>query len=153
MICSDFLLLCVKVTGNTEKAREILVEALEHVQLSKPLLEVFVSCFSFLCWIVLKWLGFLSQSVTLFLLFMQALIHLESIQSIPKRIDYLDSLVDKFIVTNPESPNAASAAEREELSSIFLEVSFVILLKFVISITCLLIRNQGGELCLILTYN
>ncbi|RVX19353.1 Pre-mRNA-processing factor 39 [Vitis vinifera] len=77
------------VTGNTEKAREILVEALEHVQLSKPLLE--------------------------------ALIHLESIQSLPKRIDHLDSLVDKFIHTNPESPNAASAAEREELSSIFLE--------------------------------
>ncbi|KAJ9697037.1 hypothetical protein PVL29_008997 [Vitis rotundifolia] len=77
------------VTGNTEKAREILVEALEHVQLSKPLLE--------------------------------ALIHLESIQSLPKQIDHLDSLVDKFIHTNPESPNAASAAEREELSSIFLE--------------------------------
>lgn len=70
--------------------------------------------------------SFLSQCVTLFLLCMQALIHLESIQSLPKRIDHLDSLVDKFIHTNPESPNAASAAEREELSSIFLEVSFII---------------------------
>lgn len=35
--------LCVsfKVAGNAEKAREILVEAIENVQLSKPLLEVF----------------------------------------------------------------------------------------------------------------
>ncbi|XP_015901156.2 pre-mRNA-processing factor 39-1 isoform X3 [Ziziphus jujuba] len=77
------------VSGNAEKAREIIVEALEHVQLSKPLLE--------------------------------ALIHFESIQSLPKQIDYLDSLVVKFIVPNPENPNVASVAEREELSSIFLE--------------------------------
>ncbi|KAA8543419.1 hypothetical protein F0562_021086 [Nyssa sinensis] len=77
------------VSGNLEKAREVLVQALENVQLSKPLLE--------------------------------ALIHLESIQSLPKQIDYLDSLVDKFIVPSPENPNAASINEREELSSIFLE--------------------------------
>lgn len=32
-----------QVSGNAEKAREILVEALEHVQLSKPLLEVTLS--------------------------------------------------------------------------------------------------------------
>ena len=70
--------------------------------------------------------SFFIQCVTLFLLYMQALIHLESIQSLPKRIDYLDSLVDKFILPNSESPNAASAAEREELSSIFLEVSSII---------------------------
>ncbi|KAA8550706.1 hypothetical protein F0562_002390 [Nyssa sinensis] len=77
------------VSGNAEKAREILVQALENFQLSKPLLE--------------------------------ALIHLESIQSIPKRIDNLDSLVEKFIIPNPDNPNAASTTEREELSSIFLE--------------------------------
>lgn len=50
------------------------------------------------------------------------MIHLESIQSLPKRIDLLDSLVDKFIVPSPENPSVASVDEREELSSIFLEV-------------------------------
>lgn len=55
---------------------------------------------------------------------MQALIHLEAIQSVPKRIDYLDSLVEKFILPNPDNPNAASTADREELSGIFLEVMF-----------------------------
>ena len=53
---------------------------------------------------------------------MQALIHFESIQSRPKQIDYLESLVLKFMEPNPENPNIASVAEREELSSIFLEV-------------------------------
>ncbi|XP_016466924.1 pre-mRNA-processing factor 39-1 [Nicotiana tabacum] len=77
------------VSGKVEKAREILDQAVENVQLSKPLLE--------------------------------ALIHLESIQSLPKRIDLLDSLVDKFIVPSPENPSVASVDEREELSSIFLE--------------------------------
>ncbi|KAF2307137.1 hypothetical protein GH714_025041 [Hevea brasiliensis] len=50
-----------------------------------------------------------------------AFIYLESIQSLPKRIDYLDSLVEKFIVPNSEGLNVASAVEREELSCIFLE--------------------------------
>ncbi|XP_010264873.1 PREDICTED: pre-mRNA-processing factor 39 isoform X2 [Nelumbo nucifera] len=77
------------VGGDAEKARGILIEALEHVQLSKPLLE--------------------------------ALIHLETIQSAPKRIDYLDSLVEKFVVPSPDNPNAASTADREEISSIYLE--------------------------------
>lgn len=53
---------------------------------------------------------------------MQALIHFESIQSLPKQIDYLDSLVVKFIEPSSENPNVASVEEREELSSIFLEV-------------------------------
>lgn len=53
---------------------------------------------------------------------MQALIHLESIQSLPKRVDLLDSLIDKFLVPSPENLNVASVDEREELSSIFLEV-------------------------------
>ncbi|KAG5586973.1 hypothetical protein H5410_047407 [Solanum commersonii] len=77
------------VSGKVEKAREILDQAVENVQLSKPLLE--------------------------------ALIHLESIQSLPKRVDLLDSLVDKFLVPSPENPNVASVDEREELSSIFME--------------------------------
>lgn len=76
-------------SGNAEKAREILVQSLDHVQLSKALLE--------------------------------ALIHFESIQSPPRQIQYLESLVDKFIVPNSDSPNTANAAEKEELSCIFLE--------------------------------
>ncbi|KAJ9547838.1 hypothetical protein OSB04_020381 [Centaurea solstitialis] len=77
------------VLGRVEKAREVLDQALENNQLSKPLLE--------------------------------ALIHIESIQSLPKRIDHLDSLVEKFISPGPDDPNAASHIEREELSGIFLE--------------------------------
>ncbi|GFZ13493.1 tetratricopeptide repeat (TPR)-like superfamily protein [Actinidia rufa] len=84
------------VSSNVEKAREILVQAHENVQLTKPLLEV-LSC---------------SQ---------QALIHLESIQPPPKRIEYLDSLVEKFIVPSPDNLNIATVSEREELSSIYLE--------------------------------
>lgn len=77
------------VSSNVEKSREVLVQGLENVQLSKPLLE--------------------------------ALIHLESIQPPPKQMGYLDSLVEKFLVPSPDNPNIASIAEREELSSIFLE--------------------------------
>lgn len=53
---------------------------------------------------------------------LQAMIHLESIQTLPKQIEYLDTLVEKFIVPSPDNPNIASVDEREELSSIFLEV-------------------------------
>ncbi|KAK9057399.1 hypothetical protein SSX86_022234 [Deinandra increscens subsp. villosa] len=77
------------VLGRVEKAREVLDQALETNQLSKPLLE--------------------------------ALIHMESIQSLPKQIDRLDSLVEKFIAPGPDELNPASYVEREELSSIFLE--------------------------------
>ncbi|XP_043722636.1 pre-mRNA-processing factor 39-like isoform X2 [Telopea speciosissima] len=80
--------LCL-VAANAEKAREVLVEATDNVQLSKPLLE--------------------------------ALIHLEAIQSTPKRIDYIDSLVEKFILLTPDNPNPASITDREELSGILLE--------------------------------
>lgn len=61
-------------------------------------------------------------------LWVQALIHFESKQSQSKQIDYLDSLVVKFIEPNSEISNAASLGEREELSSIFLEVVFSYLL-------------------------
>lgn len=56
---------------------------------------------------------------------MQALLHFEAIQPFPKRVDinFLESWVCKFIMPNSESPSVASAIEREELSSIFLEVS------------------------------
>ncbi|KAI3738858.1 hypothetical protein L2E82_29059 [Cichorium intybus] len=51
----------------------------------------------------------------------QALIHMESILSLPKQIDHRDSLVEKFIAPGPDNPNPASYIEREDLSSIFLE--------------------------------
>ncbi|XVF32328.1 hypothetical protein REPUB_Repub17cG0072300 [Reevesia pubescens] len=73
------------VSGNAEKAREVLTGALDQVQLSKPFLE--------------------------------ALIHFETILPPPRQIDYLESLVDKFIAPNSDG----SAADREDLSSIFLE--------------------------------
>ncbi|KAG5083695.1 hypothetical protein JHK84_053733 [Glycine max] len=78
-------------SGNAEKARQILVEGLENVLLSKPLLE--------------------------------ALLHFEAIQPLPKRVgvDFLESWVVKFIMPNSESAGVASPTEREELSSIFLE--------------------------------
>ncbi|KAK9944990.1 hypothetical protein M0R45_010523 [Rubus argutus] len=53
--------------------------------------------------------------------FLEALIHFESIHSLPKKFDFVDSLVLKFVEPNAESPNFASVAEREELSSIYLE--------------------------------
>ncbi|KAJ3682409.1 hypothetical protein LUZ60_014982 [Juncus effusus] len=49
----------------------------------------------------------------------EAIIHLESISPSPKRIDLLNSLVEKFITPNEENPN--SSTEREDLSCIFLE--------------------------------
>lgn len=52
---------------------------------------------------------------------LEAVIHLESIQPLPKRVDYLDSLVEKFITPNPENPNLASTIDREEISCILLE--------------------------------
>uniref|UniRef100_A0A6N2KD48 Suppressor of forked domain-containing protein n=1 Tax=Salix viminalis TaxID=40686 RepID=A0A6N2KD48_SALVM len=55
-------------------------------------------------------------------LLLEALIHLETFLPQPKQIDYLDSLVDNFILTSSDSVNTASATEREELSCIFLEV-------------------------------
>ncbi|XP_051141823.1 pre-mRNA-processing factor 39-1-like isoform X2 [Andrographis paniculata] len=77
------------VSGNVDKARQILVQGIESAQLSKPLLE--------------------------------AMIHLESIQPLPKQIEHLDSLIEKFIVPNSENPNVTIVDEREEISSIFLE--------------------------------
>ena len=50
---------------------------------------------------------------------------METVLPFSKRTDHLDTLVEKFIVSNPDSPNTASIAEREELSSIFLEVKLL----------------------------
>ncbi|KAI4341781.1 hypothetical protein MLD38_026465 [Melastoma candidum] len=75
--------------GKYEKAREILVEAPEHVQLSKPFLETMIC--------------------------------LETVLPYPKRIEYLDMLVEKFLSSNVDGLNSASLVDREELSSIYLE--------------------------------
>ncbi|KAK9137986.1 hypothetical protein Sjap_008580 [Stephania japonica] len=53
--------------------------------------------------------------------FLEALIHLEAIHSGLKRIDYLDSLVERFVVPNADTSSSASPYDREELSSIYLE--------------------------------
>ncbi|KAG8477807.1 hypothetical protein CXB51_027768 [Gossypium anomalum] len=74
------------VSGNAEKAREILIGALDQVQLSRPFLE--------------------------------AIIYFETILPPPKQIGYLESSVDKFIAPNSDG----SAADREDVSSIFLEL-------------------------------
>ncbi|XP_020248702.1 pre-mRNA-processing factor 39 isoform X2 [Asparagus officinalis] len=52
---------------------------------------------------------------------LEAVIHLETIQPQTKRIDYLDSLVEKFISPNSDSFDVASTADREEISCIFME--------------------------------
>ncbi|VFQ86275.1 unnamed protein product [Cuscuta campestris] len=52
---------------------------------------------------------------------LEAIIHLESIQPQPKRIEYLDSLIEKFIVPTIDASFTASMDEREELSSIYME--------------------------------
>ncbi|KAL6582899.1 hypothetical protein OROMI_004977 [Orobanche minor] len=52
---------------------------------------------------------------------LEAMIYLESIQTLPKQIEYVDTLVEKFIVPGPDNPSIASVDECEELSSIFLE--------------------------------
>ncbi|KAJ6790836.1 pre-mRNA-processing factor 39 isoform X1 [Iris pallida] len=52
---------------------------------------------------------------------LQAVIHLESIQPLPKRVEFLDSLVEKFITPNPEIPNMSSIKDKEETSCIFME--------------------------------
>ncbi|XP_023644666.1 pre-mRNA-processing factor 39 isoform X1 [Capsella rubella] len=77
------------ISRDAEKARRILVEALDHVQPSK--------------------------------LFMEALIHFETIQPPPRQIDYLEPLVEKIIKPDVDSQNIASATEREELSLIYIE--------------------------------
>ncbi|XP_042394457.1 pre-mRNA-processing factor 39-like isoform X1 [Zingiber officinale] len=61
------------------------------------------------------------ENMQLSRLVLEAVIHLESIQSLPKRVDYLDSMVEKFIMPNPGNANLASAIDREEISCIFLE--------------------------------
>ncbi|KAM7266097.1 hypothetical protein ACFE04_019481 [Oxalis oulophora] len=43
------------------------------------------------------------------------------LESHPKRFDFLEPLVEKFIVPNSDSSNFASATDKEELSSIFIE--------------------------------
>lgn len=53
--------------------------------------------------------------------FLEALIHHESIQLGPKRISFLDPLVEKFVMPNSDASNASSTTDREDLSCIYLE--------------------------------
>lgn len=90
-LASYFFQYYFQVSGDAEKARKIVVEALEHIQPSKPLME--------------------------------ALIHFETIQPPPRKIDYLEPLVEKVIKPNADTHNIASSTEREELSLIYIEVT------------------------------
>lgn len=64
-------------------------------------------------------------------MFKQTVICIETMSPLPKRIEYLDALVERFIASSSDSPSSASVVEREELSSIFLEVSFLVMSMFV----------------------
>jgi pre-mRNA-processing factor 39 len=52
----------------------------------------------------------------------QAIIHLESIFPCEKHIEFLDSLVEKFLTPDPSQGELSSLSDKEEISSIFLEV-------------------------------
>ncbi|KAL6867622.1 hypothetical protein ACP4OV_015646 [Aristida adscensionis] len=52
---------------------------------------------------------------------LEAVIHLESVFPGEKRIEFLDSLVAKFLTPEPSQPEEASLGDKEEISSIFLE--------------------------------
>ncbi|WZZ11648.1 pre-mRNA-processing factor 39-2-like isoform X1 [Brassica napus] len=77
------------VLRDAEKARKIIVEALDHVQPSKH--------------------------------FMEALIFFETILPPPRKIEYLDPLIENLIKPNVDTQNTASSTEREELSLIYIE--------------------------------
>jgi pre-mRNA-processing factor 39 len=51
----------------------------------------------------------------------EAIIHLESIFPCEKRIEFLDSLVEKFLTPDPSQGELSSLSDKEEISSIFLE--------------------------------
>ena len=53
---------------------------------------------------------------------LEAVIHLESILPCEKRIDLLDSLVEKFVTHESSHGEGSSLVDKEEISSIFLEV-------------------------------
>ncbi|KAG0465322.1 hypothetical protein HPP92_019486 [Vanilla planifolia] len=56
---------------------------------------------------------------------LEAAIHLETILPLPKRIEYLDMLVEKFITPNADT-SMANPIDREDVSCIFLEVSCIL---------------------------
>ncbi|GLJ52711.1 hypothetical protein SUGI_1122340 [Cryptomeria japonica] len=52
---------------------------------------------------------------------MEVAIHLESIKSGSKQVEFLDSLVEQMLAPKPDGSYELTAADREEISSIFLE--------------------------------
>ncbi|KAJ1298242.1 hypothetical protein BS78_01G438800 [Paspalum vaginatum] len=52
---------------------------------------------------------------------LEAIIHLESIFPCEKRIEFLDSLVEKYVTPESSQGDVASLGDKEEISSIFLE--------------------------------
>lgn len=116
--------------GNTERALAIFESAIEYEKSkeeSRSLPLLVIQYARFLDQVALKTerarevyseaLAFLPLSKTLW----EAVIHFESFRPGVKEVDYLDSLVEQ--ATAPPRPDVAglSAADREEISSIFLE--------------------------------
>ncbi|PKA53850.1 hypothetical protein AXF42_Ash011330 [Apostasia shenzhenica] len=52
---------------------------------------------------------------------LEAAIHLESILPLPKRIEYLDLLIERFVTPNADNVCMANTTDREDISCIFLE--------------------------------
>jgi len=108
-----------------EKAREILNVLHEQLNVTKPVLEVktfttYTKLFQFLF--------FVSPNLTSVTFILQAVIHLESIFPCEKRIEFLDSLVEKFVTPESSQGEVASLVDKEEMSSIFLEVKYGLVL-------------------------
>ena len=109
-----------------EKAREILNVLHEQLNVTKPVLEVktfttYTKLFQFLF--------FVAVNLTNVTFILQAVIHLESIFPCEKRIEFLDSLVEKFVTPESSQGEVASLVDKEEISSIFLEVKYGLILR------------------------
>lgn len=118
---SYFVQYYIQVSGDAERARKILVEAVDHIQLSKPLVE--------------------------------ALIHFETIRPPPRKIDYLEPLVEKVIKPNADTQNTTSSTEREELSLIYIEVTEkkennLCFLNFSLLTSCIYIIGYNSQMCI-----
>lgn len=93
----------------------------EQLNVTKPVLEVK----NFMTFTKLFQFGFFfALNLTNGTFFLQAVIHLESIFPCEKRIEFLDSLVEKFVTPESSQGEVASLVDKEEISSIFLEVKY-----------------------------
>jgi pre-mRNA-processing factor 39 len=133
-----------------DKARETLTALHEQFNVTKPVIEVMaLSCY-------VKYFNLPIYIFAFNCLCVQAIIHLESIFPCEKRIEFLDSLVGKFLTPDPSQGELSSLSDKEEISSIFLEVILAaFLLCLVIQGTCFFKSVGQGALetcCKIILY-